>query len=201
MRAYCPDRVTSPPLDQGWESNTVGVTPKLSRVVGYGSVLILLLANIAPIAIFGPEYWEQISRGLHALTPIGVALACLAYFSLYAVLHESVHASQFPGGFRSPRSFWGIYGASVAVFYNGPISIARYRRVILAPLVLFGAPLVALLLAAPSHLTWILLVAHLLMCTGDLALLYVLRKLPGDTEIWCTGSDSWMRHPVPRAAS
>lgn len=198
MRAYHPGRVTSPPADQDWKPITVGVTPSLSRQVGYASIFVLLLAIVLPIAIFGPAYWEEISRGLRALTPVGVALACVVYFGGYTVLHEAVHASVFPGGLRSPRAFWGIFGASVAVFYNGPVRIGRYRQVVLAPLLILGVPLLALLLAAPSYLTWILLVVHLLGCTGDLTLLYALRTLAADTELWCSGGDAWLRTAVPR---
>ena len=155
------------------------------RAVAAISVILMavMAAGMCACVPFVPA-WKQILDNLWA------SLALLAAIVAYMVLHELVHGL-FIRVFSGRRARYGFnwayaYAGSDFYFARRP-----YLVIALAPVLFWGAALVALQALVPGYWTWwvfALQIVNVSGAAGDIYTVYVVARLPRDIYVRDSGT-------------
>lgn len=195
MRLFKTAKLSSPPLNDGWDKIEFGMSVVEVRILTYASIILFLAINAVGLLALGETYSQQFSSAIEAFGRIGFILLVVLTLFVYQVVHEFIHILYFPDQWRSKDTFLGfLKGAAIFVLYNAPISVKRMKQCYMGPLLWLNIPFIALAVLYPGVLTFNMLLVHLFSCAGDISFRLKIGQFENNSLVWSEVTSFWVKH-------
>ncbi|MCF2902248.1 DUF3267 domain-containing protein [Pseudoalteromonas sp. OFAV1] len=180
------------PTSDDWIQHNEFAKFKHMRIINYLSLFILLAGYVSCVFYF-PNWLDDVTQHYSEIQNI---LALLCSIGLYFFIHELFHLIAMPKPKEGESRYFLFHNTLIAVFYNGYMSINRYKFIVLTPFIVLSFiifPLAYYTEGLVSSVLWFVGISHLGSCIYDICIIFKLKGYSNYKEIYTSPLGMYFR--------